>query len=221
MGSSRWEEYGQWPPPARHQNWYLGQGGTLGTTLPGDGLPDRFRYDPTDPTPAAGGPSLLSKSAGRKDQRVRESRSDVLTYTSAVLTDPLTVVGPLTATLHLRSSLEHTDFFVRLCDVSPKGKSVNLSDGIVRLSPGSVSKSADGMFTLDVSMWPTANSFRAGHRIRLQASSGAYPLVARNTGSGEPLATASTLHVAEQEVWHDADHPSCVVLPVVGGNPGR
>ena len=111
--------------------------------------PDRYHYNPHDPTPAVGGPSLNIVTAGRKDQRRREHRHDVLTYTSPVLTEDLTVIGPLTATLYLRSSLEHTDFFVRLCDVSEKGRSVNLSDGIVRLVPGSVHKEDDGVFKLD------------------------------------------------------------------------
>ena len=155
-----------------------------------------------------GGPSLNLRTAGRKDQRRREHRHDVLTYTSPVLTEDLTVIGPLTATLYLRSSLEHTDFFVRLCDVSPKGKSVNLSDGIIRLTPGSVDKDEDGVFRLEISMWPTANTFRAGHRIRLQVSSGAHPLYFRNAGTGEPLATGANLRSADQEVFHDADHPS-------------
>ena len=221
MGSGRWEEYGQWPPPAEHQNWYLGRNGTLSTQAPGDDSPpDRYRYDPADPTPGIGGPSLMAGSAGRKDQRPRESRDDVLTYTSPVLTEDLNVVGQVSANLHLRSTLDHTDFFVRLCDVSPKGKSTNLSDGIVRLTPGTVPKDAAGKFTLQIALWPTANTFKAGHRVRLQVSSGAHPLFARNTGSGEPLATASTLHVAEQEVWHDAEHPSCLVLPVTLGGRG-
>jgi putative CocE/NonD family hydrolase len=217
MGSGHWEEFAQWPPVAEPQRWYLGQGGTLGTEIAAAGGSDRYRYDPADPTPSAGGPSLNFRSAGPKDQVSRESRPDVLTYTSGVLAGDLTVVGPLSVTLHLRSTLEHTDFFVRLCDVSPKGKSTNLSDGIVRLGPGSVTRDDDGTFTLEISMWPTANTFRAGHRVRLQVSSGAHPLFARNTGSGEPLATATTLRVADQEVWHDASHPSCVVLPVIRG----
>ena len=91
-----------------------------------------------DPTPSVGGPSLNMATAGRKEQSRRERRRDVLTYTSPVLTEDLTVIGPVTATLYVRSSLEHTDFFVRLCDVTEKGKSFNLSDGIVRLTPGSV-----------------------------------------------------------------------------------
>ncbi len=154
-------------------------------------------------------------TAGRKDQRRRERRRDVLTYTSSVLTEDLTVIGPLTATLFVRSSLEHTDFFVRLCDVTEKGKSFNLSDGIVRLAPGSVEKAADGVCRLDIAMWPTANTFRAGHRIRLQVSSGAHPLFNRNAGTGEPLATGANLRSADQEVFHDAEHPSSIALHVV------
>jgi putative CocE/NonD family hydrolase len=138
-----------------------------------------------------------------------------LTYTSPVLTDDLTVIGPLTAELYLRSSLEHTDFFVRLCDVSEKGRSFNISDGIVRLEPGSVHREEDGVFRLEIAMWPTANTFLAGHRLRLQVSSGAHPLFCRNTGTGGPLATATRMRSADQEVFHDAARPSSIALPVV------
>ena len=129
MGSRTWQDFSLWPPAGETQRWYLGRWGTLGAEPPVESGPDRFHYNPHDPTPAVGGPSLNVRSAGRKDQRRREHRHDVVTYTSPVLTEDLTVIGPLTATLYLRSSLEHTDFFVRLCDVSEKGKSVNLSDG--------------------------------------------------------------------------------------------
>ncbi|HVB91943.1 MAG TPA: CocE/NonD family hydrolase [Acidimicrobiales bacterium] len=215
MGSGTWREFSHWPPTAETQRWYLGRGGTLGSTNPGDSPPDRFHYNPADPTPGLGGPSLNFRSAGRKDQRKRERRRDVLTYTSGVMAAELTVIGPLTATLYFRSSLEHTDFFVRLCDVSPQGKSTNLSDGIVRLTPGAVTKDDDGTFRLEISLWPTANTFAPGHRIRLQVSSGAHPLFARNTGTGEPLASATKLRSADQEVLHDGDHPSSIALPVV------
>jgi len=215
MGSGTWQEFSLWPPAGETQRWYLGRWGTLGTEAPADSAPDRYRYDPGRPTPAVGGASLNGRSAGRKDQRRREQRHDVLTYTSPVLTEDLTVIGPLTATLYLRSSCEHTDFFVRLCDVDAKGRSSNVSDGLVRLGPGSVRPDDDGVFALDVSMWPTANTFLAGHRVRLQVSSGAHPLFARNTGTGESLATGTRLQVADQEVWHDTAHPSHLALPVV------
>ena len=131
------------------------------------------------------------------------------------MTDDVTVIGPLTATLYVRSSLEHTDFFVRLCDVTAKGKSFNLSDGIVRLTPGSVERDDDGVAKLDIAMWPTANTFRAGHRIRLQVSSGAHPLFNRNAGTGEPLATGANLRSADQELFHGGSRPSSVALHVV------
>jgi putative CocE/NonD family hydrolase len=215
MGRREWREFSQWPPVGETQRWYLGRWGTLGLEPPPESGADLFHYNPHDPTPGVGGASLNMRSAGRKDQRRREHRHDVLTYTSPVLTEDLTVIGPLSATLSLRSSLEHTDFHVRLCDVTPKGKSLNLSDGIVRLTPGSVRTHEDGSFTLEISMWPTANTFKAGDRIRLQVASGAHPLFARNAGTGEPLATGSNLRSADQEVFHDEARPSSIALPVV------
>jgi putative CocE/NonD family hydrolase len=215
MGSRTWQEFSLWPPAGVTQRWYLGRWGTLAPEPPAGSAPDRFHYNPHDPTPAVGGPSLNVRTAGRKEQRRREHRRDVLTYTSPVLRQDLTVIGPVTASLYVRSSLEHTDFFVRLCDVSEKGKSFNLSDGIVRLAPGAVEKGEDGVSKLDIALWPTANTFRAGHRIRLQVSSGAHPLFCRNAGTGEPLATGANLRSADQEVFHDADRPSSIALHVV------
>jgi hypothetical protein len=215
MGSKTWQDFSLWPPAGEAQRWFLGRWGTLGTESPDASGHDHYHYNPHDPTPAVGGAGLNLVTAGRKDQRRREHRHDVLSYTSPVLTEDLTVIGPVRATIYVRSSLEHTDFFVRLCDVTEKGKSFNVSDGIVRLTPGSVEKDSEGVIRLHISMWPTANTFRAGHRIRLQVSSGAHPLYARNAGTGEPLATGANLRSADQEVFHDATRPSCIILPVV------
>jgi uncharacterized protein len=214
MGARRWVEFPDWPPPAQDQRWYLSGHGKLQRSRPDNTSPDRFRYDPADPTPAIGGASLDWTEAGPKDQRKRETRSDVLTFTSDELSDDLTVIGPLTADLYVRSTREHCDFFVRLCDVSPKGRSKNLSDGIVRLTPGVQTKSEDGSISVRIAMWPTANRFSRGHRIRFQVSSGAHPLYVRNTGTGEALSDATRLRVVDQEVLHDAEHPSSVSLPV-------
>jgi hypothetical protein len=217
MGSRTWQEFSMWPPAGENERWYLGRGGTLTLVPPiGEVAPSRYHYNPHDPTPSVGGPSLNMMTAGRKEQARRERRRDVLTYTSPVLADDVTVIGPVTVTLSVRSSLEHTDFFVRLCDVTEKGRSVNLSDGIVRLTPGTVTPpDEDGISTLDIALWPTANTFRAGHRIRLQVSSGAHPLFNRNAGTGEPLATGANMRAADQEIFHDAAHPSSLALHVV------
>ena len=212
-GARRWIEVDEWPPPARRMRWYLQPGGGLRAGQAAASNPDRYRYDPADPTPSVGG-SLLARSGGPRDNRTLELRGDVLAYSSDVLVRDLEVIGPITAELHVRSTLDHTDFFVRLCDVEPSGKSVNICDGLTRLTPDAWERGADGTATVEVRLWPAAHVFRRGHRIRVQVSSGAHPRFVRNLGGGEPLATAVTMHVADQEVWHDPGHPSAIVLPV-------
>ena len=140
----------------------------------------------------------------------------MLTFTSDPLDHDLEVIGPVRAELHVRSSLEHTDFFARLCDVSPSGKSLNDCDALLRVRPGVPAAEPDGSLRLTIDLWPTAHRFRRGSRLRLQVSSGAHPRFARNPGTGEPLATAIRLVAADQVVYHDAERPSAIVLSVLG-----
>jgi putative CocE/NonD family hydrolase len=215
MGRDEWVDLDSWPPPAESQRWYLHGGRRLTPDQPvGSARPDRYLYDPADPTPSVGGASLDAFRAGPKDQRRREQRTDVLTYTSQVLTSGLTVAGTVTADLAVRSSRSYFDVFVRLCDVDEKGRSTNICDGLLRCGPGTSQSDSDGVRRVAVSLWPTANTFLPGHRIRVQVSSAAHPLYARNPGSGEPLGTASHLYPSDHEVFLDAQHPSYVDLPV-------
>ncbi len=135
IGRDRWADLPSWPPPSTTQSWYLQPDGGLDRARPAASAPDRYRYDPSRPTPGTGGPSLNAASAGPKDQRPREDRDDVLTYTSAPLVVPMTIAGPLEAELWFRPSVDTTDVFVRLCVVSRRGRSTNLSDGIMRIAP--------------------------------------------------------------------------------------
>jgi putative CocE/NonD family hydrolase len=215
MGAKEWRDFDDWPPrPARRELWHLQPSGGLNSAPPPESEPDHYRYDPTNPTPSVGG-ATLGPTAGATDNRVLEMRADVLVYTSAPLAQDLEVIGPVTAELYVRSSLEHTDFFARLCDVAPGGRSTNVCDGILRLEPGQPEADPDGVICAGIELWPTAYRFARGHRLRVQVSSGAHPRFARNTGSGEPLATATKLVTAEQAVYHDPAHPSHVALPVV------
>ena len=145
----------------------------------------------------------------------------MLVYTSAALERDLEMIGQVQVELYVKSSLLNTDFFVRLCDVFPDGRSINLSDAILRLGPEHFKLAVDGILKVEFELWPTANCFKAGHRVRLQVSGGAHPRFARNTGSGEPLASAVKLCPADHQVFHDRLHPSAVYLPVkvvdVGG----
>jgi putative CocE/NonD family hydrolase len=214
MGRNRWKRLPDWPPPGyQAQRWFLQPGHGLTPQPPGAAPPDRYRYDPADPTPAVGGASL-SENSGPRDNRGVEARKDVLIYTSAVLDQDVEVIGPVRAELFVQSSLPHTDFFVRLCDVDPRGKSSNISDGLVRLRPGEPTAGPGGVWRVNVELWATAHCFLKGHRIRVQVAGGSHPRYARNPGSGEPLATATTLCAADHTVYHDADHPSAILLPV-------
>jgi putative CocE/NonD family hydrolase len=146
--------------------------------------------------------------AGRVDNADLEARSDVVTYSTAVLDQDVEVIGEVSAEIWFRSSLPFADLFVRLCDVDERGRSHNVCDGLVSLT------TADRLASVTVQLWPTAHRFRRGHRIRVQVSSGAFPQFNRNPGTGEPRGSAVTLRVADQSVHHDPDHPSAVVLPI-------
>jgi putative CocE/NonD family hydrolase len=208
MGAEEWRDAASWPPAGYEPTRYhLHAGGGLGTEPPAEGGPDRYRYDPNDPTPAAGGVRLSGK-AGRVENGRLEARPDVVTYTTPPLEAAVEVIGEVGAEVWFRSSRPYADVFVRLCDVDRRGRSYNVCDGLVSLT------GADALTRVGVRLWPTAYRFTTGHRIRVQVSSGAFPRYARNPGTGEPPATATVLRAADQEVHHDPDHPSAIILPV-------
>ncbi|MCL5998974.1 MAG: CocE/NonD family hydrolase [Chloroflexi bacterium] len=217
MGADEWLDLAAWPPShVQPQRWYLQPEAALTTNMPPASQASQFRYDPADPTPNVGGATndTLGRGTGAQDNRKLEARPDVLVFTSPPLERDTDIIGPVTAELFIKSSLEHTDFFVRLCDVHPDGKSMNVCDGLLRLFPGRPAADPDGCRKVVIDLAPTAYRFKRGHRIRVQVSSGAFPRFARNLGTGEPLATGTTMRVAEQQIYHDPAHPSAIILPV-------
>jgi putative CocE/NonD family hydrolase len=212
-GADEWRSYDEWPPPARTREWFLGPDHGLTTTSSPAATPDHLRYDPADPTPSLGGP-LLTPKGGRRDNAQVEARDDVLVYSSDPLTADIEAVGPVTATIRVRSSTPDFDVYVRICDVDPAGRSENICDGLTRVSATTHEPDRDGVRAIEVPLWPTAYRWRVGHRIRMQLAGGAHPRYARNTGSGEPLATAATLRAVDHEVMIDSAHPSLIRLPI-------
>ncbi|HTT87074.1 MAG TPA: CocE/NonD family hydrolase C-terminal non-catalytic domain-containing protein, partial [Acidimicrobiales bacterium] len=101
-----------------------------------------------------------------------------------------------------------------LCDVDARGCSHNVCDGIERVTPSRWPRPASGTWEVRVALWPTAQLFAPGHRIRVQVASGAHPRFARNLGTGEPIATATETRPANLAVHHDPAHPSAVTLSV-------
>jgi putative CocE/NonD family hydrolase len=215
MGAHEQHAMDFWPPPARITRYYLQPQGGLAATAPTDDKGTAtYQYDPCDPTPAVGGP-VLSAEGGPRDQAAVEARSDVLTYTTAPLEAAVDVIGPVRLELYVRSSLAHTDFVGRLCDVDPAGRSINICDGLVRLTPETGELQADGSRRVEIDMWATAQRFQQRHRIRLQVCSAAHPRWSRHLGWADPIAAGEPGPVAVQTIYHDDQHPSALVLPIV------
>jgi uncharacterized protein len=232
MGDNAWRDEDEWPlARTMWTRWYLHAGGGLSPEAPPPDAPaSTYQFDPTDPVPTAGGPTLIPASedglvnwmAGPRDQRAIEARPDVLSFTSDVLREDLEVTGPLVVTLHAATSAADTDFTARLVDVWPDGRALGIADGIVRaryrdgtgqptlVTPGQVCE-----YSID--LIATSQVFKAGHRVRVDIASSNFPCFDRNPGNGAPAATATEedFVVAEQTICHDAAHPSSITLPVI------
>ena len=217
---NEWREAAAWPVPATAQALYFAPGGILQGTLPAAASPpDAFVYDPGDPVPTLGGANL-ELDAGPYDQALLESRSDVLVYTSPVLTEPLEITGRITVELYGASSAPDTDWTAKLCDVYPDGRSMLVTDGILRakfrdsfesstlMTPGEV-------YRFEIDLWSTALVFNTGHRIRIDLSSSNDPRFDPNPNTGEPLRQHTRVDSATNEVYFSPEHPSQLVLPVV------
>ncbi|MEZ4457120.1 MAG: CocE/NonD family hydrolase [Gemmatimonadales bacterium] len=238
-----WRTATDWPvPEARPTSFYLHPNRTLGggPAAAGDSL--SYIHDPADPVPSIGGPITSGApvmEGGAYDQRegprffgskvvgrALADRPDVLSFRTAPLGAEVAVVGPVRAELWISSDAPDTDFTCKLVDEYPpnadypQGYAMNLCDGILRvryrdswehptlMTPGQV-------YRIEVELYPTANRFAAGHRIRLDVASSNYPRFDVNPNTGEPEGRAETRRPARNTVWMTADRPSRVVLPVV------
>ena len=201
-GLDEWHEFDRYPPsPPSPVTWHIGPGSTLTQARSSAGS-DLYRYDPADPTPNLGGAIFAFTGAGAVDNAPLEARDDVLVYTGPVLTSGATIIGKCHVTLHARASRDHADFFVRLNDVDPAGRSTNICDGLMRVTP-ETPKEPDGSWRLTFPLHATAHSFRPGHRLRLLVASGAHPRYARNLGTDEPVGTATDMVANDVEVFHE------------------
>ena len=213
VGTKEWREFDKWPPFSHNTKLYLNDNNQLSVSPPANSESlSRYTYDPADPTPSVGG-ALLYDSIGQLDNTKLESRSDVLTFTTEPLKQHIEVFGEPWVRLFVRTSATTTDFFVRLCDVTPEGKSMNITDGVVRYPACTYETLSNGRRAIDIKMSATACRFEVGHRIRLQVSSGAHPRYGRNLGVDDPSAQLSDACVAFQEVFHNKEHSSMLSIP--------
>jgi putative CocE/NonD family hydrolase len=215
MGINQWREETEWPlSRAVDTDFHLRADGRLTLERPSTAeQPEEFTYDPMDPVPTTGGALLMADEfrPGPLDQAVVEARDDVLVFTTEPLAEDTEVTGRVRAVLFASTDGPSTDWVARLCDVDEHGVSRNVADGIVRVRAATPGEAAEHV----VDLWSTSIVFRAGHRIRVQVTSSNFPRWDRNLNTGEPEETATTARVARQQIFHDPDRPSRIVLPVV------
>ncbi|MQF68940.1 CocE/NonD family hydrolase [SAR202 cluster bacterium AD-804-J14_MRT_500m] len=226
-------------------NYYLHGGGGLRTSEPSPNvLPSRFTFDPKDPVPTIGGgvqpPRITTNfiAIGAYDQRGRPDlavcndtmpialRQDVLVFETMPLGNDTEVTGPVEVNLWAASSASDTDFTAKLVDVYPpntdypEGFAMNLCDGIIRARYRNSRERQEllesgKVYRFRIDLQGTGNIFQKGHRIRLEISSSNFPHYDVNPNTGAPLWESAETHVAHQAIYHDSDHPSHIVLPVI------
>lgn len=232
MGENKWRGEDEWPLARTvFTNYYFRSDGSrvgeLSTQEPAGEPPTIYNYDPDDPVPTLGGnhsspednPEVIR--VGPVDQRSIAERDDVLVFTTSPLAEDTEVTGPVAVTLWAATSGKDTDFIARLIDLYPDGTAFNLTEGIIRarfresiweepklLTPGEI-------YEYSLELLPTSNVFRKGHRISVHLTSSSFPMFDRNPNTGNEQCRDTEQQVAAQTIYHDAQYPSHIVLPVI------
>lgn len=236
MSKNRWRREKQWPlSRATHTKYYIHShgransrfgDGILNTNPPGQEEADRFTYDPNDPVPTFGGIEQwqgygIPNSDGPRDQRVVQGRNDLLVYTSEPLDEDAEVTGRILCHVFASSSALDTDFTAKLIDVYPNGYAQILREGILRgryrnsfkrqelLKPGEI-------YEYPIDLWSLSHVFQKGHRIQVEISSSNFPKYDRNPNTGEKFGEDTQLQKAQQTIFHNSQHQTYILLPIVG-----
>jgi putative CocE/NonD family hydrolase len=219
-----WKSFPTFPVPGtEYKSLYLhSQGdarsypgdGQLNWQAPNDEPVDHYTYNPALPT--------HSQMETARDRRDVEIRSDVLTYTSQPLTEPLTILGDMKLILHAASDAPDTDWFAVLSEVTPDGQSRSFHyappafraryregfDKEVFLTPEKPEE-------FQLPLGPAGHQIAASHCLRLSIFSSAFPEYDPNSNTGKSAATDTDSRVARQAIFHDAIRQSRIILPVI------
>jgi putative CocE/NonD family hydrolase len=256
-GTNRWLALPSWPSGCAsgcsiaHQQLYLQPGGNLSYTAPAPAARDFDSYvaDPAKPVPYLTRPIHIEGDAGEttwqtwlvSDQRNVAARTDVLSFATAVLKEPVKISGEPIANLVAATSGTDGDFVVKLIDVYPDevgrepamgGYQLMVSADILRgryrdslSNPAPIPADKPQLFRFAL---PTANHvFLPGHRIMVQVQSSWFPLYDRNPQTYVEnifLAKPADYQKSTIKVIEGGKNSSFVDLPVVSAEtprPGR
>ncbi|MFC3050690.1 CocE/NonD family hydrolase [Kordiimonas pumila] len=218
-GRNEWQYFDEYPvKSAKNQKLYFGTGGALGKETSKQSVPDTYVYDPQSPVPLD-----LMKPLFGMDRADVQKRDDVLVYSTEVLDTPVQIIGKVLVDLYAATDAKDTDFTAAISEVYPDGKAVLLGAkpiGIIRarykdgleqeklITPNKIEH-----YTIDLGYF--AHEFQPGNKIRIEISSSAYPMFNPNQNTGNPVATDTEWKIANQTIFHNAQYPSALILPVI------
>ncbi len=227
MGVNKWRTETEWPlARAKYTSMFLQSvghangscsNGKLRSVVDVNQSVDRYVYDPNSPVPTAGG-AMIGNAAGMYLQNDIEQRGDVLTYTTASLTEDTEVTGPVKVTLYVSTDAPSTDFTAKLVDVYPNGKAYNLCSGILRRNYSLARAEKPDPTKIEIDLGATSDVFRKGHSIRLEISSSDFPRFDRNPNTGGDPATETNSRIAHQQIFSGSDFPARIILPIIPNN---
>lgn len=203
---------------------YLNTAGRLTSEIGNDST--SFDSNPLDPTPTIGGANLSAAlDQGPFNQSSLDSRSDVITFQSGVLTVDVTATGRIVADLWISSDIADCDIAVRLVDVYPDGRSMLITDGIHRMrfrnedytSSGEEFMSPGEIYNVKVKLPFTNYTWLTDHRIKIYISGNNSPRYNVNLQDGGPMYTTGTAQYGTISIHHNSTYPSQLILP--GNNP--
>jgi len=248
LGADEWRTAGRWPPEeVEFTKWYFhsdGQAnrlttrGTLDETPPAKTEPpDRYLYDPMYPVPNWTNFDRMERWADVQsfpyDFKDIEGRPDVVTFTSDVLEEDVTIAGETMLILYASTDVLDTDWWGHVSDVHPDGSSIRLTTGMLRarfrnledpryqifgsnfVDEELLSGDPDDVVRYEIRIPAVANTFKKGHRIRIAVMNALdnYNFPNSNTGGDEAHVTETV--VGKMVIHHTPEHPSHVVLPVL------
>ncbi|MBA4072802.1 MAG: X-Pro dipeptidyl-peptidase [Gemmatimonas sp.] len=234
-GGETWDTYSTWPAPAAKKTaLYLHPNGKLSFSAPGaNGAFDQYVSDPAKPVPVVGRiePHGMPRDYITDDQRFAARRPDVLVYQTDVLTEDVTLSGPVNPVLHVSTTGSDADFIVKLIDVFPNNapnwagdQSGFIVGGYQQLVRGEPFRARyRRSFEKPVAMVPNQadsirfempsihHTFKKGHRIMVQVQSTWFPHIERNPQTFVPsifFAKPSDYKTATMRVYHSAAKPT-------------
>lgn len=237
-GTNKWMTFNQWPPADLWKlSAYLGDDHALVPAKPSNGGPDSYVNDPANPTPYLARPETARRSREYMidDQRWADARPDVLGYKGTVLSQDVTVAGPVDVDLWVSTTGTDADFVVKVIDVwpadakesSPRGFDMagyeqnvraDIMRGKFRNSFEKPEPFVPGQPTrVHFQLNDMFHTFKKGHRMMVQIQSDWFPLVDRNPNKFVDIyhAAPTDYQKATISVFHDSSHASSLTFGVM------